>query len=155
MKRTLLAVGLSAMLTMPILAFGQSTSTTPGTSGSGSGTRMEQHGRQEVGPEQIRDVQKQLKDEGYYQGAIDGQMGQQTHMAIREFQKARGLPETGQLDEPTKDLLLAQKGQQSPGRTQSSPGSTGTMGGESSGGHSSGGMGSGGTGSGASSGSGR
>jgi peptidoglycan hydrolase-like protein with peptidoglycan-binding domain len=147
MKRTLSAVGLSAMLAMPMLAAGQSTSTTPGTgggmgSGAGSsGTRMERHGQEEMGPEQLREVQKQLKEAGFYQGSIDGQMGEQTHEAIREYQRARGLPQTGQLDEPTKELLMAQKSQQSPGRTESSPGLTGTRGGESSGGRSSSGTG--------------
>jgi peptidoglycan hydrolase-like protein with peptidoglycan-binding domain len=133
MKRTLWTVGLSAMLAMPMLAVGQQSSTTPGTSGSmgpgagGSGTRMEQRGQQQVGQEQIREAQQELKDAGFYKGSIDGVLGQQTTEAIRDYQKSRGLPETGRLDEPTQELLLAQKSEHSPGRMEaprgSSPGS--------------------------------
>jgi peptidoglycan hydrolase-like protein with peptidoglycan-binding domain len=128
-KRTLLTVGLSAMLAMPILAVGQPTST-PGASGglgssrSGSGAHMEQRGRQNMSQEQLREAQKELKDAGFYRGSIDGQMGTQTQQAIREYQKSHGLPETGQLDEPTRELLLAQRMPQSPGRMEPSPGST-------------------------------
>ncbi|HSF34394.1 MAG TPA: peptidoglycan-binding domain-containing protein [Candidatus Tectomicrobia bacterium] len=126
MKRTLLTVGLSAMLAMPVLAAGQSTSTTRGMESgrSGPATPMEQRGRQDMSQEQVREAQKELKDIGYYKGSIDGQMGAQTQQAIREYQKSRGLPETGQLDEPTRELLLAQKMPQSPGRMDPSPGSS-------------------------------
>lgn len=104
------------MLAMPILAVGQPTPTTPGM--SGSGTRMEQPGRQETAPEQIREAQKQLKESGFYRGSIDGQLGPQTKAAIREYQKSQGLPQTGQLDEPTKELLMVEKTQQAPGRME-------------------------------------
>jgi peptidoglycan hydrolase-like protein with peptidoglycan-binding domain len=145
MKRTLLTMGLSAMLAMPMLAVGQGTSTTPGTSGgmgsggSSSGSRMEQRGQQEMSPEQIRAAQKALKEAGFYQGNIDGIAGERTTEAIRDYQKARGLPVTGQLDEPTKELLMAG---QPPGGTGT--GRTGS-GGSSMGGSSMGGPGSGGS----------
>jgi len=154
MKRTILTVGLSAMLAMPMLAVGQQ-STTPGTSGgmgpggSSSGSRMERHGQQELSQEQIREAQKQLKQAGFYQGSIDGLLGQQTQEAIREYQKARGLPQTGQLDEPTKELLMAQ-GTMPGGTGSGGTGSGGTMppGGHTMPGGSTGGTGSGGTGTG-------
>jgi peptidoglycan hydrolase-like protein with peptidoglycan-binding domain len=85
---------------------------------------MEQHGQRDMSQEQLREAQKELKDAGFYKGSIDGQMGTQTQQAIREYQKSRGLPETGQLDEPTRELLLAQRMPQSPGRMEPSPGST-------------------------------
>jgi peptidoglycan hydrolase-like protein with peptidoglycan-binding domain len=150
-KRTLLTVGLSAMLAMPMLAVGEqsatsSTSSRMGSGGSSAGSRMEQSGQQAMSQEQIRKAQKHLKQAGFYQGSIDGQIGQQTQEALREYQKARGLPQTGRFDEPTKQLLMTQETQQqSPRRMESPSGST-------PGGSTSGGMGSGGTGSGSSTG---
>jgi len=85
---------------------------------------MEQHSQQATGPEQIREAQKQLREAGFDPGPIDGQLGQQTNQAIREYQKDNGLPQTGRLDEPTKELLMAQKTQQSPGRMEPMPGRT-------------------------------
>jgi peptidoglycan hydrolase-like protein with peptidoglycan-binding domain len=130
MKRTLLTLGLSAMLAMPMLAVAQSAPMTPGASGetgygrSGSGTAMEHHGQQAMGAEQVRMAQKQLKEAGFNPGPIDGQIGRQTSQAIREYQKDNGLPQTGQLDEPTKDLLMAESTQPSSERLDSLPGST-------------------------------
>jgi peptidoglycan hydrolase-like protein with peptidoglycan-binding domain len=148
MKRTFVVLGLSAVLAMPLLAVGQQT--TPGTSG-GSGTRMEQQreqsGQQGMSQEQIREAQRHLKEAGFDPGPIDGQFGERTRAALREFQKARGLPQTGQLDEETRQQLMAQTPQESPGRMQSpresSPGGSmpgGSMpGGSTSGGPTSGG----------------
>jgi len=121
-KRTLLTVGLSAMLAMPVLALGSGS----GSGGSASGIRMERSGQQEMGQqmgaEQVRMAQKQLKEAGFNPGPIDGQLGQKTAQAIREFQKSNGLPATGQLDEPTKELLMAQSTEPSPSRMEPSQG---------------------------------
>jgi peptidoglycan hydrolase-like protein with peptidoglycan-binding domain len=136
MKRTLFVLGVSAMLAIPMLASGQmspSTSGTgkgPGTGGSGSGARMEQQerrGHTDMQQGDIRQVQERLKEAGFNPGPVDGQLGAQTREAIREYQKAHGLPQTGQLDEPTRDLLMAQKPQHTPGRMQTPGGSTGSM----------------------------
>jgi Putative peptidoglycan binding domain len=83
MRRALFTVGLSAMLAMPMLAFGQPRPTTPGMTGPGS--RMGQPGRQETAPDQIREAQQQLKRTGLYRGSIDGQLGEQTREALREY----------------------------------------------------------------------
>ncbi|MEM9445206.1 MAG: peptidoglycan-binding domain-containing protein [Verrucomicrobiota bacterium] len=44
-------------------------------------------------------IQKKLKDKGFYLGEINGRLDQKTQEAIRSFQQARGLKETGQIDE--------------------------------------------------------
>ena len=49
----------------------------------------------------IKDVQRALKDQGYYDGSIDGVIGPETREAVRNFQIAHRLPVTGQLDEET------------------------------------------------------
>jgi peptidoglycan hydrolase-like protein with peptidoglycan-binding domain len=43
-------------------------------------------------------VQRTLKELGYYEAAIDGQLGPATQTAIRTFQIDRGLPVTGKID---------------------------------------------------------
>jgi peptidoglycan hydrolase-like protein with peptidoglycan-binding domain len=118
MKRTLFTIGLSAMLAMPMVAIGSGS----GSGGSASGTRMEHRGGQEMSAEQIRAAQEQLKEAGFDPGPIDGQFGQKTAQAIREYQKSNGLPATGRLDEPTKELLMVERSGPSPSRTEPSPG---------------------------------
>lgn len=43
----------------------------------------------------ISDLQRALKDRGYYMGPIDGVIGPQTENAVRKFQTANGLPHQG------------------------------------------------------------
>lgn len=130
MKRTFLTLGLSAMLAMPMLAVAQLAPTTPGTGSemgydrSGSSAGMEHHRQQAMGAEQVRSAQKQLKEAGFNPGPVDGQLGRQTSRAIREFQQDNGLPATGRLDEPTKELLMAQTTQPSSERLDPLPGSS-------------------------------
>lgn len=50
-------------------------------------------------------VQQALKDEGHDPGPIDGLMGPRTRQALRAFQTAEGLPETGRTDTATLDAL--------------------------------------------------
>ena len=47
----------------------------------------------------VRSAQQALKDKGYDAGAIDGQMGPATQGALRSFQQAQGLPQSGTLDQ--------------------------------------------------------
>jgi peptidoglycan hydrolase-like protein with peptidoglycan-binding domain len=133
MKRSLFVLGLSAMLAMPLLANGQIAPSTPGmgsgpgAGGSGSGTRMgqeERRGQTDVHPGDIRQAQERLKEAGFNPGPADGQLGAQTKEAIKEYQKAQGLPQTGQLDEPTRDLLMVQSPKDAPAEMQAPPGST-------------------------------
>lgn len=50
---------------------------------------------------EIRTVQRQLKDRGYYAGPVDGVLGPATESALRAFQRDRGLSVTGRLDSTT------------------------------------------------------
>ena len=49
-----------------------------------------------------KDLQAELARHGFYIGAIDGRLGNRFEIAIREYEKAAGLPSTGQ---PTEKLL--------------------------------------------------
>ena len=52
-----------------------------------------------------RAVQSELKERGYYRGAVDGQFGAGTASALRAFQRDKGLKVTGRLDERTLKAL--------------------------------------------------
>lgn len=50
----------------------------------------------------LRQIQANLKILGFYSGSIDGLSGPMTRKAITDFQKSKGIKQTG---EPTKELL--------------------------------------------------
>ncbi len=55
--------------------------------------------------EAIKAVQQALKGKGYDPGPIDGLMGPNTTQALKSFQKAEGLKDTGRLDMDTRQKL--------------------------------------------------
>ena len=60
--------------------------------------------------EHIRKAQEALHKQGHNPGSIDGIMGPQTRKAIRDFQSANGLKQTGDLDaETAKKLAISDK----------------------------------------------
>jgi carboxyl-terminal processing protease len=56
--------------------------------------------------EVIRRAQIQLKALGFEPGSVDGTFGPQTEAALREYQRAYRLPQSGTLDEATLRSLL-------------------------------------------------
>ncbi|MGE0258634.1 MAG: peptidoglycan-binding domain-containing protein [Alphaproteobacteria bacterium] len=50
---------------------------------------------------QIKQAQQALKDEGLYQGKIDGKWGHESRQALMQFEKRNNLPATGRLDSNT------------------------------------------------------
>jgi peptidoglycan hydrolase-like protein with peptidoglycan-binding domain len=57
------------------------------------------------GDERIKQVQQKLKDQGHDAGPVDGVMGPKTQAALKEFQSAKGLKDSGQLDRETMAAL--------------------------------------------------
>lgn len=53
----------------------------------------------------VKSIQQALKDKGNDPGAIDGRMGHKTMAALKDFQKANGLKETGKVDKETAEKL--------------------------------------------------
>jgi peptidoglycan hydrolase-like protein with peptidoglycan-binding domain len=51
--------------------------------------------------EGVKRAQLALKEQGYYEGQIDGEMTPRTTSALKTYQREHKLPETGQLDEAT------------------------------------------------------
>ena len=64
----------------------------------------------------VRQAQMALRQAGYDPGGTDGMMGPKTQQALRQFQAAQGLPQTGQLDTPTQRQLFAAHTPESSGR---------------------------------------
>lgn len=65
----------------------------------------------------VRQIQQKLSQQGAYQGQVDGQWGEDTANAVREFQRQQNIAPTGRLDMRTIsamgiDQSLRQQGQQ-------------------------------------------
>lgn len=73
-----------------------------GTAGKSDYAKNDEILRVNVNPEK---VQKALKAAGYYNGAIDGKLGNRTKVAISKFQKDHGLKADGIIGEKTWSLL--------------------------------------------------
>jgi hypothetical protein len=56
-------------------------------------------------PEMISRAQVALRDQGYYEGQIDGNLSPRTQNSIKTYQHDHQLPETGNLDQPTAQSL--------------------------------------------------
>lgn len=54
---------------------------------------------------EVTDLQRRLRDAGYWVGTIDGRYGTLTHHAVLALQKAHGRPRNGAYDEATRALL--------------------------------------------------
>ena len=52
-----------------------------------------------TGSDAVREVQRRLKELGYYKGSADGDFGPATEAAVKEFQKANGLTADGKVGE--------------------------------------------------------
>ena len=78
------------------------------TKGEGSTQDSSMRSMKQAGqtsPTQVRRVQQALKAQGHEPGPIDGVMGPQTQEALRAYQKAQNLTETGMLDPQTFEKL--------------------------------------------------
>jgi peptidoglycan hydrolase-like protein with peptidoglycan-binding domain len=53
----------------------------------------------------LAEAQARLNALGYPVGKADGVMGARTHVQLRRYQKAEGLPQTGELDADTAAAL--------------------------------------------------
>jgi Putative peptidoglycan binding domain len=60
--------------------------------------------------DQVTGLQARLRQLGYYRGKVDGAAGPKTKEALKAFQKKRGLAESGDVDDATKDALASDYG---------------------------------------------
>jgi peptidoglycan hydrolase-like protein with peptidoglycan-binding domain len=55
--------------------------------------------------DEVKQAQQKLKDDGEYQGQVDGKFGSQTAQAVKQYQQKNGLKATGRLDHDTRAKL--------------------------------------------------
>ncbi|MFO7177696.1 MAG: peptidoglycan-binding protein [Pseudomonadota bacterium] len=60
---------------------------------------------EQLSAEQRKEIQQKLKEQGHYQGAVDGVIGPQTVTALREFQEQNQIEANGQLTQETVEAL--------------------------------------------------
>ncbi|MGE5476307.1 MAG: peptidoglycan-binding domain-containing protein [Bacteroidales bacterium] len=61
-----------------------------------------------AGDPDLRHAQMALRDEGLYDGPIDGVNGPRTRHALSQYQRRTGLPQTARLDNATRDSLQSE-----------------------------------------------
>ena len=114
-----IAAGTDATTTTAPPSASQATTSGASSMGSAAGSAS---AAEETNPALVRSVQQALKQKGYDAGSIDGHVGPSTEKALRDFQQAQGLPQSGSLDAQTLSALGVD---QSPGAMQA-PGNPGT-----------------------------
>jgi peptidoglycan hydrolase-like protein with peptidoglycan-binding domain len=73
----------------------------PSMSPSGTASRSSAS----AAPDEIKQAQEALQTQGLYHGQLDGKWGPETRQAVAQFQKAKGLQQTAQLDPQTMNDL--------------------------------------------------
>ena len=76
-----------------------------GTSATGTSSMSSASAAPATTPDEIKQAQQALADQGLYKGKVDGIVGPQTRRAVRQFQKSHGLSQTAQLDADTMQAL--------------------------------------------------
>ncbi|MBR6525327.1 MAG: peptidoglycan-binding protein [Clostridia bacterium] len=54
----------------------------------------------------VRELQQELKDQGYFTGTVDGYFGESTEIAVKKLQRAKGLQEDGKAGQATQRVLF-------------------------------------------------
>lgn len=103
---------------------GMTTPSTGAATTSSSAANTGTNGMDMQSPETIKQAQQQLKTQGLYNGAIDGQWGPETASALSRFQQKNGLPQNAQLDQATMGRLMGNSASPSAGSGSSIPPST-------------------------------
>jgi peptidoglycan hydrolase-like protein with peptidoglycan-binding domain len=109
MKKSTVAISALVFGTLalsPAAGWSQTSSDMPGyNSSSGSSSMGKSATYGQWSREDVKSVQEALKDKGHNPGPIDGVMGPQTQQALRNFQRAQNIQQTGQLDSSTASAL--------------------------------------------------
>jgi peptidoglycan hydrolase-like protein with peptidoglycan-binding domain len=105
MKRTLLAIAVSLVLSTAAFAQGGNAATSgPSTSAAAKGEKKKS-GVFRPTKDQITQVQTMLKDKKLYGGEASGKYNDDTRAAIKSFQKDNGLRQTGTLNRATLEKM--------------------------------------------------
>ena len=92
---------------------GMSQSNHPAAMSGQSQDRMQEHTMvRQLDRNQVREMQRILNSKGFQSGQEDGIIGEQTHMALRQFQQDQNLTQTGEPDPETLRALAPSADQQ-------------------------------------------
>jgi peptidoglycan hydrolase-like protein with peptidoglycan-binding domain len=108
-----LATAAILSLTLAPAAFAQSQppqGNHPASTTSSGGTSKQSSETMRATPDQVKQIQAELKSQGLYKGRVDGEAGKQTMAALSSYQKSKGLPATGKIDQQTLDSLNGASG---------------------------------------------
>ncbi len=120
MKGKLIAAGASLALLAGCGMFSHGSSqsaTNPSNQPAASQSR--QAPQAEKSPD-VAAAQRALKQAGFDPGSADGMMGTRTRQALRDYQQSKGLKVTGNLDDETRQALLAGNNQNNNANQQGS-----------------------------------
>jgi peptidoglycan hydrolase-like protein with peptidoglycan-binding domain len=99
MKKHLMPLATAGVLLTSVVAAGPEQDEDPAAAAAaGTAEEAKAEPSPAATPETIKAVQQALRGKGYEPGPIDGVMGPKTEAALRAFQSAEGLKETGRLD---------------------------------------------------------
>jgi peptidoglycan hydrolase-like protein with peptidoglycan-binding domain len=98
MKVRPIAIAVMTLSSAATFAFANTSDKTPQASNPGysTGTLSSQ-----ADNATITQLQQALNDKGYNVGTVDGQLGPKTKSALKKFQQAQGLSQSGQVDSQT------------------------------------------------------
>lgn len=102
-ERKKLILALTAIFTLNILLIALAQAASAATYDRGSSGEL------------VREMQRRLKEWGYYDGAVDGVFGGETEEAVEEFQRVNGLEVDGRVGPATLTALGLPTGQQGEG----------------------------------------
>ncbi|HEX9867961.1 MAG TPA: peptidoglycan-binding domain-containing protein [Candidatus Tectomicrobia bacterium] len=98
MKKFLGALALGAMLAVPLVVVAAGAEKTSGS--------LPPAVDQLLARDMIQQAQLYLKTAGFTPGRADGIFDAQTSGAVRQYQVANGIPASGLLDEPTRNVMF-------------------------------------------------
>ena len=98
MKKLLGALALGAMLAVPLVVVAAGAEKTSGS--------LPPAVDQLLARDMIQQAQLYLKTAGFTPGRADGIFDAQTSGAVRQYQVANGIPASGLLDEPTRNVMF-------------------------------------------------
>lgn len=98
-RRMLLSLSL---LLLPACGF---FSRQPSTPTSDADLARERAAQRPAPDARVAEAQRKLKEAGFDPGGDDGVLGQRTRSALQDFQRAKGLRVTGELDGETRESL--------------------------------------------------
>ena len=73
----------------------------PDQTGSPGKSTAKHGSRSRMSPDEVKQAQQKLVDDGDYKGKVDGKFGSQTAQAVKQYQQKNGLKQTGRLDHDT------------------------------------------------------